>query len=291
MDSRFTRSMALAQEVLDFELSPSRSAKDAIGVLGWMVSKTLSARADPELSAKVDVVYGPAPRQRLDVFCPRHRSGEGLPCLVFIHGGFWQEGDKSVAGFAAQTFGALGWAYVSVGYTLTPEASLTQITQQISDAVSYIHEHANALGIDPQRIVVAGHSAGAHLAASLVANVSEDGVRAKIAGVVLVSGVFELAPVARSYVNDRAKITEAEIGSLSPLRSAPCADKPVHILVGGDEPAAFQEQSEVLRDVWGAEMTALTCQIVPGRDHFDILQELTHPESVTMEQIFDMVRR
>jgi arylformamidase len=285
MDKRFERCMALSVEQLDLELSPSRSAKDAGGALGRMVRQTKEALCDPGLDVRQDISYGNRVRQKLDVFRPKAAGTSALPCLVFIHGGFWQEGDKSVSGFAAQTFCAAGWAYVSVGYSLTPEVSLTELTQEVHSAVAYVHENAKALGIDPQRIVLAGHSAGGHLAATVVADSLGCGTNAYIRGAVLISGVFELGPIAKSYVNDLARITEEEIGRLSPLRLLPQTQAPVHVLVGADEPTAFQVQSTVLGDLWTPHVKSLTQHVAPGRDHFDILDELNDPTSETVQRV------
>ena len=289
MHPRFTASMSLAQEELDFQLSPSRSAKDAAGDLARMVARTEIARADPAITSRIDIAYGTRPRQRLDLYHPASAQNSVLPCLVFIHGGFWQEGDKSVSGFAAKTFCDLGWAYVSIGYTLTPHISLTALTEEIYQALACLNTNASGWGIDPQRIVLAGHSAGGHLAACVLADVLDRGIGDRLAGTVLISGVFELAPIAKSYVNDMAGIDAREMQILSPLRHVPASDTPVHVLIGAEEPEAFHLQSDVLRDVWAPHLSQLTSHVAPGRDHFDVLEELNDPTSPTMRAINAMV--
>ena len=289
MHPRLTASMALTQEELDFQLSPSQSAKDAAGDLSRMVARTEMARTDPAITSTVDIAYGTRPRQRLDLYRPASASNAVLPCLVFIHGGFWQEGDKSVSGFAAKTFCDLGWAYVSVGYTLTPEISLTGLTEEIYQALAFLNAQAAEWGIDPQRIVLAGHSAGGHLAACVLADVLKRGVGGGLAGAVLISGVYELAPIAKSYVNDLARIDARELQELSPLRHVPRSDIPVHLLIGADEPTAFQLQSDALKEVWLPDLSQLTSDVAVGRDHFDVLEELNDPASPTMQVIRSMV--
>ena len=289
MDSRFDKQMALSVEQLDFQLSPSLSAKDAGAALNAMVAQTLAAQRDPALDVQIDVPYGPRPLQKLDIYKPKDADNAPKPAIVFIHGGFWQEGDKSVSGFAASRFAALGWASVSLVYSLTPDVSLTELTAEIHDGLQYITANAAALGIDADKIILAGHSAGGHLAASVICDVLGRGVHRLIRGAVLISGVFELAPIARSYVNDLTRMTDAETNTLSPLRHRVKAQVPVHILIGSDEPEAFQVQSAVLHDSWASDVPQLTFHMAAGRDHFDVLEELCAPTSVTVRSILQMI--
>lgn len=281
--------MALSRAERDFQFSPSRSAKDAEGFLSQMVTATARLADDRDVRLTTDIPYGPHPKARLDVVAPMTPSKIARPALVFIHGGFWQEGDKGVSGFAAQTFIQEGWTWVSVGYTLAPEFTLTQICAQISDAVRYVKAEAKALGIDPNRIVLAGHSAGAHLAASVLADLMDRGAEDAVAGAVLISGVYELAPVAASYVNDLVGLSDEEVRQLSPLRALPKTDVPVHVLVGADEPEAFRVQSEALSVLWSEHLTTLTMDVAAGRDHFDVLDELKDTRSATWTALREMI--
>ncbi|MEW9919769.1 alpha/beta hydrolase [Marimonas sp. MJW-29] len=289
MHEIFAPSMALDRAERDRQFSPSRSAKDAAGALARMVERTDAALRDTDITVERDLVYGARPRARLDLFRPSQAGAEALPCLAFIHGGFWQEGDKSVSGFAAARFAAQGWAWASIGYTLTPDVSLTELTGEICDALDFLHARAAALGLDANRIVLAGHSAGGHLAAIALADVLDRGSARKIAGAVLVSGVFELAPVAASYVNDLARLSAAEVQRLSPARCEPQAHVPVHILYGADEPEAFRLQSEGLHRLWAPHLDRLSLSVTRGRDHFDVLDEMNDPASETMRRIAEMV--
>lgn len=279
-------SMRLPKEELDHQLSPSQTAKNADGVLSGQVEATKAALESATHQVIADIPYGDRPRQKLDVFAPH--GARQAPCLVFIHGGFWQEGSKEVSGFAAQSFTAQGWVYVSVGYTLTPNVTLTELTDEVHDAVAFVYANAGRFGIDPTRIIVAGHSAGGHLTASILTDLLGKGVADKIAGVVPISAVVALEPIAKSYVNDLTRMTRAEIAQLSPTRYAPKRDMPVHIAIGGDEPDAFQAQSDLLADHLRGQITQLSFARVPGRDHFDILDDLADPESETFQTILSM---
>ena len=277
----------LPREELDHQLSPSLTAKDANGALAGQVAATQAAFADTGHRALADLAYGERPRQLLDIFTPNEVDGP-LPCLMFVHGGFWQEGSKEVSGFAARSFTTHGWAYVSVGYTLTPEVTLTELTAEVHDAVAFVHANAVRFGIDPTRIIIAGHSAGGHLTASILTDLLGKGVGDMIAGAVPISAVVELGPIARSYVNDLARMSESEVATLSPVRFSPKQDVPVHVVIGGDEPEAFQVQSGLLAEHLRGRITDLTFCRAAGRDHFDILDVLADPESETFQTILGM---
>ena len=290
MDGRFDRFMSMPLDGLDFQLSPSKSAKDAAGALAGMVAATSNARTNPDIQLIAELPYGLRPRQTLDVYLPRLAPPQPLPCLIFLHGGFWQEGAKSVSGFAAETFARLGWATVAVGYTLTPDVTLAALTGEINEAVLFVAERAVDWGIDPARLVLAGHSAGGHLAASVVCDLTGTGAHQLICGALLISGVFELAPIARSYVNDLTRMTAEDIGALSPLRHMPAGTAPLHVLIGADEPEAFQVQSRALCEVWGRRLQ-ISFQSADGKDHFDVLDVLNDPASPTISALSRMVQK
>lgn len=277
----------LSRESLDEQLSPSRTAKDPWGVLRR--HEAVTAGLDDALDALVmrDLAYGGRPAERFDLVVP---SGRGpCPCLVYFHGGFWQEGSKAGSGFAAPALVRAGCALAAVGYTLAPAARLRTIVAEAGAALVRLHQEAPSYGLDPGRLFVAGHSAGAHLAAAIVAGMAGEAAASAVAGAVLVSGVYDLAPVAASYVNDRARLDEAEVLELSPLTARPWRDVPVHVVVGADEPEAFLLQADALVAAWRPHVTRLTARRAPGRDHFDVLDELTDPGSPTFLETVAMM--
>ncbi|MDK3019963.1 alpha/beta hydrolase [Pseudodonghicola flavimaris] len=277
----------LSRAELDRQLSPSLSAKDFMAVLTRHEAETAALDSAEELTRHTDIAYGPGSRQRYDVTTPV--AGSGLPCLAFVHGGFWQEGSKAGSGFAAEACVAAGRAHVAIGYTLAPEASLAAILEEIATALRHLRTHAADYGIDPARIVLAGHSAGAHLAAAILAGLGGDDLPAALAGYVLISGVYDLAPVAASYVNEAVGLSPADVEALSPLLYLPAADRPVHLMIGADEPEAFRRQSDALAMLWGRELSRISMERFAGRDHFDILDELAVSDSETGRRIAQMM--
>src|SRR6218665_1629309 len=112
----------------------------------------------------LDLAYGDAPSERLDVF---PTDAKQAPVLVFLHGGYWRALDKSDHSFIASVFTAEGAMVVVPNYALCPGVAMERIPLQLTQALAWIWRHAAEHGGDPNRIVVAGHSAGGHLATML----------------------------------------------------------------------------------------------------------------------------
>ena len=268
----------ISRQELDAQLSPSRSAKDAAGVIELWGAQSEQARRSPGIRTFLDVAYGPAAGEKLDIYTGSAEEG-GRPVFVFIHGGFWQQGAKESSAFAAPAFVAANWLYIAVGYTLAPNATLTAIVAEIRSALRFIRQHAREFGGDPDRIIVAGHSAGGHLAACLLMDDSGTARAAPCAGIVAISGVFDLAPIRASYVNDAVRMTEDEAATLSPVLHAPAYDIPVILAVGSDETKEFIRQTDALARAWKPHLTTLSVATLAGRDHFDIVLDLADPSS------------
>jgi acetyl esterase/lipase len=118
----------------------------------------------PEVG-KAEFSYGADPLQRLDFW--RAKSVRRAPLLIFVHGGGWKKGDKSNATgqYKPPHFTGLGYAFASINYRLVPAATVEQQAADVAKAVAYLKTNAARLGIDAERIVLMGHSAGAHLVA------------------------------------------------------------------------------------------------------------------------------
>ena len=194
--------------------------------------------------------------------------GRPAPLVVFLHGGYWQELSKLDASFAAVGLVGSGVALAAVEYTLAPAATLEGIVEQATRSVRWVHANAAELGVDPTRIVVTGHSAGAHLAAKAAERLP-DGT---IAGLVLIGGVFDLRPIAHTSINDALGLDEAQAARLSvtPRPGLP----PAVIVWGVDETDEFRRQSRELVSAWRAAGDDATGIEVEGRHHFDLPLDL-----------------
>ena len=208
---------------------------------------------------ELDWPYGPGERQRIDVF----PAAPGAPCLVFIHGGYWQRNRRE--GFTALMDGvrAHGWAAALPGYTLAPGATLTEIVAEVRAALDWIGRRFAG------PIILSGWSAGGHLAALLLDH-------PRVAAGLAISGGFELGPIRDTYLNEKLRLTEAEVETLSPLR-LPQAPKPLVIAYGTAELPALVADSRALHRL--REDAGAPSRLLPlaGHDHFSILDELQSP--------------
>ena len=127
----------------------------------WQRDSALVRRTHAGL---LDVPYGSTIGERLD-FYPAHKSS--APLLVFIHGGWWRSLDKSDFTFIVPGYRDAGFNVALTNYTLAPTASIEDITREQLRALAWLYRNAGRYDYDPERIVVAGHSAGGHLAAMM----------------------------------------------------------------------------------------------------------------------------
>jgi len=203
-------------------------------------------------AALFDLPYGEASGERLDFF-PTNRSD--APLLVFIHGGWWRSLDKSDFSFIAPAYTRAGFNVALPNYTLAPEASITDIVQQQLRALAWLYRSAEKYDFDPRRIVVAGHSAGAHLTAMMMAAVwpvfAPDLPIDLVKAGILLSGIYDLEPVRHAeFVNVDLKLAEKDIAPLSPAWMPQAHAAPFITAFGGLESEEFRRQTELLGASW-----------------------------------------
>lgn len=223
--------------------------------------ETLSAAGRADL----DESYGDGPRNRFDLF-----RAEGVTdgVLVFVHGGYWLRFDKSVWSHLAAGALASGWSVAMPSYDLCPDVRIDDITRQVARAILVIAEK------EPGPISLTGHSAGGHLVARMLApGMLPPNVVARLQHVVPISPLSDLRPLRRTSMNDDFRMSEAEAEAESPVLQ-PKPETPVTLWVGADERPAFLDQSRWLAQAWDAPEV-----IVPGKHHFDVIDELADPDS------------
>lgn len=251
------------------DLTPHQ--RDAAFDNRWAVPGADALRADRirrsqalriEHPACLDQPYGARPRNRWDLFPADDRTA---PCLIFIHGGYWQNYGREEFACVAAGVLAAGWAAALPGYTLAPNASLSEIDAEIHSALNWFRDNAAAFGI-AGRVVLGGWSAGATLAA-----LNAD--HAIVDSLILLSGIFDLAPLAETSLNRALQLTADEIARMSPVRRPP-PQKPVYLAVGADELPALVENSRALADHYGGR-----CDELIGHNHFSILDVLGAKDS------------
>lgn len=226
-----------------------------------------------------NVRYGPGPKEVLDVFAP---AGKPRGTLVFLHGGYWRALDKDDFAFVAAPFVAAGIAVANVNYDLCPDVSIAAIVDECRRAVAWVARDGAAHGAAPDDVVVAGHSAGGHLAAMMLATdwAAHGFARAPLRAAVTLSGVHDLAPLVHFSFNADFKLDDAEAARLSPVRHPVRAAVPLLIACGADETSEFLRQSQLLWDAWPAvRRPEAGPLVVPGTDHFSVVAGYADPDS------------
>jgi arylformamidase len=222
--------------------------------------------------AELDLAYGDAERERLDLF---HPDGRAKGLLVFVHGGYWMEFDKSSWSHLAKGASLRGWAVALPSYTLAPRARLSDITRQVGRALSF----AASRVAGPLRL--AGHSAGGHLVARMVCDDAHlgSGVAGRIEQVASISGLHDLRPLLATKMNDTLRLDAAEAAAESAALRWPVKGATVVCWVGDSERPEFLRQNDLLANIWtglGADVRAVHA---PGKHHFNVIEDLADPGS------------
>ncbi|SEO74477.1 Acetyl esterase/lipase [Salinihabitans flavidus] len=216
--------------------------------------------------------YGSGAREVVDIFLP---DGEPEGLMVFVHGGYWKAFDGSYWSHLAGGAIARGWAVAVPTYTLAPEARISQITQEVTRAVSF------AAGEVAGPVALCGHSAGGHLVARMcVPGMLPEAVAARLCKVVPISPVADLRPLLKTTMNETLGLDAAEAEAESPVLQEKLPHVPVTAWVGGDERPAFLDQARWLADAWRCGLVE-----VPGQHHFSVVEALAEPGSPLMREV------
>ncbi|GGC72530.1 alpha/beta hydrolase [Undibacterium terreum] len=252
----------------------------------WVNQSTLVRRTNAGL---FDLMYGEKLEERLDIFPARTGGG---PLLVFIHGGWWRSLDKFDFSMIAPGFTSAGINVALTNYTLAPGADIEEIVQQQLRAVAWLYRNVEKYDIDPQRIVIAGHSAGAHLAAMMMAaqwpTYADDLPPDLIKAGVLTSGLYDLTPVPHAeFVNVDLKLTQERALALSPGFMPQSHATPFITAVGGLESDEFKRQNSLIASAWKSQHR--TDIPLPEANHLTICDALTDRESPLFKAMLELV--
>ena len=237
-----------------------------------------------------DLRYGTQADELLDLFPVPGRTD--APLFVFIHGGYWRALGKQDSVFMARNFTAHGVAVAAVNYQLAPAARLSEIVAQCRRSLAWLYTHGPAHGIDVRRIVLGGSSAGAHLAAMLLApgwqaafGVPKNVVKAGV----LVSGLYDLAPVQQTTPNDWLALDSAEAAALSPQSCLPEAGTRLCIATAEKDTDEFKRQSLDYAAACTRHRCAVQYVQIAERNHFDVIMDWMNPQALLTQSTWDLL--
>lgn len=262
----------------------------------WAAASAEVRRTQP---CSIDVPYGSGVNETLDIF-PAQGGGDGAPVLVFVHGGYWRALDKRDHSFIAPPFTRRGACVVVPNYALCPgtdaaPVGISHIALQMARALEWTWRNIAAYGGDPRRITVAGHSAGGHLAAMLLAcrwqQVAPDLPRHLVRHALAISGLFELEPMRLTpSFQVSLRLSPEEVRRTSPAMWPAPAAGTLYAVAGGLESDEFIRQNEAIARAWGPDVVPV-CELAPGRDHFSIVDAFADPAYRVHELAVELLQR
>ncbi len=220
------------------------------------------------------IEYGASERNTLDLF-----DASLGPAIMFIHGGYWQALDKSFFSSMARGLNALGVTVAVPSYDLCPNVHIGDIVEQMRAACRIVHRATDA------PVIVAGHSAGGHLSTCLLAT------EAHVPAAYAISGLFDLAPLIATSLNEKLLLDDPEAASLSPLLWPAPEGKTLDAIVGGDESREYLRQSAAIVAAWGEAGVHTHYEEIEGANHFTAIDPLSDPNSTMCERLKLLVSR
>jgi arylformamidase len=218
------------------------------------------------------ISYGAGGRNTIDYFAAADDSG---PIAFFIHGGYWQALDASFFSHLSRGLTHHGVSVAMPSYDLCPQVSVADIVAQMRAAVRELAKLGRPL-------VIAGHSAGGHLAACMLATdwqaidpaLPRETVRAAYA----ISGLFDLPPLVPTSINKALQLDDASARVVSPLFGPVPGHGSLDAVVGGEESSEYFRQSQSIVEAWGKTIPT-RYGTVPGANHFTAIAPLADPDS------------
>ena len=240
-----------------------------------------------------DCQYGPKSSNTINLFIPKSASREKpCPLMIFIHGGYWQELSKNESQFSAIDFIKNDIAFAAVDYTLCPEATIQEIINECRLAITWLQLNSNQFNYNPNKIFISGSSAGAHLTAMCALN-NNDKINAnleKIAGVILVSGVYDLEPIVKTTINKAIGMDNNSAIEASPLFKD-LKNMPDTIIAWGEiETSEFKEQSINFAKALSTNGTKVETLEIRNRNHFDIILDLGNYNEDLGRKVINMIK-
>ena len=266
---------ALSQAERDAAYDNNAAVKNSAALIPERNQASEALRA--ARNSLLDIPYGERERTKIDLY---PAGSTTAPCLVFLHGGYWQRNSREVFAMLVEGVAAHGWSVAIPGYSLAPEVSLTEIVAEVSSSLDWLAQNGGAYGISGP-VVLSGWSAGAQLVAMALDH-------PRVTAGLAISGVYDLAPIRDTGLNNALKLTDQEVARLSPLR-LPAIHKRLDIAYGTAELPALVYDSMQFHEARMDAGAPGRLVPIPGADHFSILGELRRPDGALVDIALELV--
>lgn len=242
-----------------------------------------------------DQPYGEDPAQQLDIYLPDCWVRGPLPVVVFVHGGYFTNGDRLIAGHMAKVINELSAIFVTVGYRLAPAASLQQQIDDVARATAWVNRHIHDYGGDNQCIVLAGHSSGGHLTA-MIALQRE---RLELHGIPFgalracmpISGVYDLlntAPRVSRFIIRQ----QQDIFAYSPVFQVHADTAPMLLTVSEGEFVQLRDAHDLFYSKLQSVEAPVSELVLPDCDHFSVtfFNQASNPWLQALSEYLDLAQ-
>lgn len=232
-----------------------------------------SAEVAERLATSRDLAYGEHPSDRFDLY---RADGPPGPVIIFTHGGQWQRGSTTASCGWAEAALSHGISFIAATFPMLPDVRLPDMIEHTTALVRHVRANAAELGVDPNRICIAGHSSGAHLAAATLVRLANEGDLDGIVCGMTVSGNYDMRPLMLSYRQDFMLLSSEETIALSPLLMLDKPMPPMQVAHGGAESDEFKRQASTWHAAL-AERGEAKLVVVPDANHFNVFLGLEDP--------------
>jgi len=224
-----------------------------------------------------DAAFGPDPRQRLDIYAPRAPSRTARPIIVFFYGGSWNSGTKSGYAFVGRALASRGFIVAIPDYRLVPQVRYPVFLKDNAAAVRWVRTHSTDFGGDPDRVLLAGHSAGAYDAAMLALDPRWLGAdRKAVRGLIGLAGPYDFlpfdGPVVRQTFGSARDPVETQ-----PIHHAGRDDPPAFLATGDEDDTVRPANSDSLAARLQAAGIAVERRRYPKIGHAGLVTAIAKP--------------
>lgn len=255
--------------------------------------KVASDKTRARLRNQLDVRYGDAPRQRIDLYFPADDITGLRPVHMFIHGGYWRGQVKEDYAFVADGIVAAGAIAAIVEYTLMPVVRMANLVRETREAVAWLAAHAHEFGGDGSQLSASGHSAGGHLVTYLHSRSPHEAgfPPTPIRAVLPISGIYDLRPITTSYLQAELFLSPEEVAHWSPFEAVPSPATFTAIAVGHAETEPFHLQAQDYAFELGRRGAGVERVTIAGRDHMSVVRDMGRPGTQMHGVLADLIAR
>jgi len=225
--------------------------------------------------------YGKSEMQVLDIFAPA--GTVGVPVVVYLHGGAWLRGSRLDVAYPAPAVTGRGAALVVADFDNVGEVPLPAMVEQCREAVDWTARNAASFGGDPDRLYLAGHSSGAHLASCVLLG------NPPVRGALVISGMYDLHAPLLSARSKYVKITPEELDAASAMRHLGRIRCPVAVAWSVGDSPEFRRQAQVFAAALAGMGRLASRTEVFSPNHFEEPRQLADPDSALGRVLFSLM--